>query len=247
MLRIKIVNAAMIVDPLVGQIIASACDEVCSWHTGTSKAKTETCDFKQLEGFTSHVDANITAKDITFLSNGSANNLQQCYKAVSCLNPWWFAQQSFHSSPCYCHPLRHAAIVAIEASAARDRHLFPGSGHNEKSYGVDCNSSSSGSLAKRQRVDLENVKNRGEQDANTEGSNSLGRPYLCTGYDIYLIWEPCAMCAMALVHQRIRRIFYALPNPETGALGSVHRLQGEKSLNHHYAVFRVVKIGRAHV
>lgn len=45
---------------------------------------------------------------------------------------------------------------------------------------------------------------------------------------------------MALVHQRIRRIFYAFPNPNAGALGSVHRLQGEKSLNHHYAVFRVV-------
>lgn len=44
---------------------------------------------------------------------------------------------------------------------------------------------------------------------------------------------------MALVHQRIRRIFYALPNPTAGALGSVHRLQGERSLNHHYAVFRV--------
>ncbi|XP_039070223.1 tRNA-specific adenosine deaminase TAD3-like [Hibiscus syriacus] len=83
-------------------------------------------------------------------------------------------------------------------------------------------------------------KNGGEQDVNTEGSNSLPRPYLCTGYDIYLVWEPCTMCAMALVHQRIRRIFFALPNPEAGALGSVHRLQGEKSLNHHYAVFRVV-------
>jgi len=45
---------------------------------------------------------------------------------------------------------------------------------------------------------------------------------------------------MALVHQRIRRIFYAFPNPKTGALGSVHRLQGEKSLNHHYAVFKVL-------
>lgn len=45
---------------------------------------------------------------------------------------------------------------------------------------------------------------------------------------------------MALVHQRIRRIFYALPNPSAGALGSTYRLQGEKSLNHHYAVFRVV-------
>ncbi|KAK3211786.1 hypothetical protein Dsin_016492 [Dipteronia sinensis] len=66
------------------------------------------------------------------------------------------------------------------------------------------------------------------------------RPYLCTGYDICLVWEPCAMCAIALVHQRIRRIFYALPNPHAGALGSVHRLQGEKSLNHRYAVFKVV-------
>lgn len=45
---------------------------------------------------------------------------------------------------------------------------------------------------------------------------------------------------MALVHQRFRRIFYAFPNPSAGALGSVYRLQGEKSLNHHYAVFRVI-------
>lgn len=45
---------------------------------------------------------------------------------------------------------------------------------------------------------------------------------------------------MALVHQRVKRIFYAFPNKSDGALGSVHRLQGEKSLNHHYAVFRVM-------
>lgn len=45
---------------------------------------------------------------------------------------------------------------------------------------------------------------------------------------------------MAIVHQRIRRLFYALPNPNEGGLGSVHRLQGERSLNHHYAVFRVI-------
>lgn len=47
-------------------------------------------------------------------------------------------------------------------------------------------------------------------------------------------------CAMALVHQRIRRIFYAFPNLNAGALGSVYRLQGEKSLNHRFAVFRVM-------
>lgn len=44
---------------------------------------------------------------------------------------------------------------------------------------------------------------------------------------------------MALVHQRFKRIFYAFPNPITGALGSVYRLHGEKSLNHHYSVFRI--------
>lgn len=44
---------------------------------------------------------------------------------------------------------------------------------------------------------------------------------------------------MALVHQRIKRIFYAFPNPRVGALGSVHRLHGQKSLNHHYSVFRI--------
>ncbi|KAL4332301.1 hypothetical protein GQ457_07G021990 [Hibiscus cannabinus] len=235
------VNAALIVDPLVGQIIASACDEVCSWHMGTSKAKTETCHFKPSEGFTSDADANRIARDTSLLSNGSSNNLQQCDTTVFCLNPWQFTQQSLDSSPCYCHPLRHAAIVAIEASAARDRHLFPDSGLSEKLYEVDStHSSPSCSPAKRQRITLENVKSGGEQAENSESSNSLTRPYLCTGNDIYLVWEPCTMCAMALVHQRIRRIFYALPNPEAGALGSVHRLQGEKSLNHHYAVFRVV-------
>lgn len=60
----------------------------------------------------------------------------------------------------------------------------------------------------------------------------------------YLGWLFCGFshgrCAMALVHQRIKRIFYAFPNAKAGALGSVHRLQGEKSLNHHYAVFNVL-------
>lgn len=238
----SVVNAAVIVDPSVKQIIASACDEISSWHMQMSKAKTETCCLKQMEAFTSHANDDGMERKMTFLSNGSSNNLQQCYSSVSCLNPWQWAHQLMHTSPCCCwHPLRHAPIVAIEVSAARDRHLFPSSELNENSYEVDCtHSSPSGSPAKRQRIKDTNVKNGGEQDANTEVSNPVNRPYLCTGYDIYLVWEPCIMCAMALLHQRIRRIFYAFPNLEAGALGSVHRLQGEKSLNHHYAVFRVV-------
>ena len=26
-------------------------------------------------------------------------------------------------------------------------------------------------------------------------------PYLCTGYECYVLREPCTMCAMALVHR----------------------------------------------
>ena len=62
-------------------------------------------------------------------------------------------------------------------------------------------------------------------------------PYLCTGYDAYVTVEPCAMCAMALVHSRIRRLIYALPAVD-GALGSHYHLHTERSLNHHFQVFR---------
>jgi tRNA-specific adenosine deaminase 3 len=61
-------------------------------------------------------------------------------------------------------------------------------------------------------------------------------PYICTGYDVYVTREPCAMCAMALVHSRVRRVFYGCPSPQ-GALGTQVKLHTLKGLNHHYEVF----------
>lgn len=62
--------------------------------------------------------------------------------------------------------------------------------------------------------------------------------YLCTGFDIYLSVEPCSMCAMALLHSRIRRVFYCTQDPVHGALGSTSRLHVHPKLNHHFRVFR---------
>lgn len=53
---------------------------------------------------------------------------------------------------------------------------------------------------------------------------------------LYVTLEPCAMCAMALVHARISRVVYATEDPRTGACGSVLNLLRHDSFNHHCEV-----------
>ncbi|KAL7105237.1 hypothetical protein ACP275_07G031600 [Erythranthe tilingii] len=222
---ISVVNAAVIVDPSTRLVIASSCDQVLSCNALSDSTKMD--------------------KDSILLSRCSSNEAKESYKNVSCLYPLGWIEQKPHLNynNDYWHPLRHAAIVAIEKSAARDRLLFPMNGQGaefarEEDYIV---SSPTRSPSKRQKIDSIVKDDEARMNNHTNGLHcDSTKPYLCTGYDIYFVWEPCTMCAMAIVHQRVKRVFYAIPNPNDGALGSVHRLQGERSLNHHYAVFRVL-------
>jgi tRNA(adenine34) deaminase len=54
--------------------------------------------------------------------------------------------------------------------------------------------------------------------------------------ELFVTLEPCAMCAMALVHARLRRVVFGASDPKTGAAGSVIDLFAEGRLNHHTAV-----------
>ncbi|XP_014257381.1 probable inactive tRNA-specific adenosine deaminase-like protein 3 [Cimex lectularius] len=64
-------------------------------------------------------------------------------------------------------------------------------------------------------------------------------PYLCTDYYAYCFREPCIMCAMALVHSRVKKVFYSVPS-KNGVLGTSLKLHVVKALNHHYEVYKGV-------
>jgi len=54
--------------------------------------------------------------------------------------------------------------------------------------------------------------------------------------ELFVTLEPCAMCAMALVHARFKRVVFGAADPKTGAAGSVIHLFDEPQLNHHTQV-----------
>lgn len=65
---------------------------------------------------------------------------------------------------------------------------------------------------------------------------ALVENYRLPDCELYVTLEPCAMCAMALMHARIRRVVFGAWDPKTGAAGSVLNMFGEPRLNHHTAL-----------
>ncbi|ALS94726.1 deoxycytidylate deaminase [Xanthomonas oryzae] len=56
------------------------------------------------------------------------------------------------------------------------------------------------------------------------------------GCTLYVTLEPCAMCAMAMIHARIARVVFAASDPKTGACGSVFDLLADPRHNHRVRV-----------
>lgn len=68
-----------------------------------------------------------------------------------------------------------------------------------------------------------------------EAGRVLGN-YRLEGCTVYVTLEPCAMCAMAMVHARIARLVYGASNPKAGACGSVFDLLRDPRHNHRVVV-----------
>lgn len=60
--------------------------------------------------------------------------------------------------------------------------------------------------------------------------------YRLPGTTMYVTLEPCAMCAAAMIHARIRRLVFGADDPKTGAVVSKYRIGIDGRLNHVFQV-----------
>lgn len=68
-----------------------------------------------------------------------------------------------------------------------------------------------------------------------DAARALGN-YRLPGCELFVTLEPCAMCAGAMIHARIRRLVYATDDPKAGAVCSVLEVLNHPRLNHQMAV-----------
>lgn len=182
----------------------------------------------------------------SFFTNKEVANIEQnMYKAVKCAKLGLESKQfpigaiivdprdneviaASYDSRQNDHPLKHAVMLCIDLvahsqgggmwSSPKDIHLLEKGDNGE--------------------LTEENMKCPAYKKLSSEQSAS-DMCYICTGLDLYVTHEPCVMCAMALVHSRIGRVFYGVPTLD-GSLGSKFKIHCQKELNHHYEVFKNV-------
>jgi tRNA(Arg) A34 adenosine deaminase TadA len=65
------------------------------------------------------------------------------------------------------------------------------------------------------------------------------------GCDLYVTLEPCAMCAGAIAHVRLRRVYYGAEDPKAGAVDNGVRLFESPSCHHRPEVVGGVGEARA--
>jgi tRNA(adenine34) deaminase len=77
-----------------------------------------------------------------------------------------------------------------------------------------------------------------QQAGATLGNHRLG------DCELFVTIEPCAMCAGALVHARLKRLIYGAVDPKAGAVHSVMQVVNHPRLNHQMEVRGGVLAGR---
>ena len=77
-----------------------------------------------------------------------------------------------------------------------------------------------------------------------EAGRNVANPRL-VDCELFTTIEPCAMCAGAAVHARVRRLVYGADDPKAGAIHSILQVVNHPSLNHQMDIRGGVLAGRS--
>src|SRR6476619_5047919 len=78
---------------------------------------------------------------------------------------------------------------------------------------------------------LKDATAHAEMLAITQAEAAVG-DWRLTDCDLYVTKEPCAMCAGAMVHVRMRRVIFGCADPRSGAAGGMLNILQMPGLNH---------------
>ncbi|OBZ68733.1 SET domain-containing protein 7 [Grifola frondosa] len=65
-----------------------------------------------------------------------------------------------------------------------------------------------------------------------------GAHYLLTSLTLFTTHEPCIMCSMALLHSRVKEVFYLIPMDKTGGCGGVTCVPKLEGVNHRFGIHK---------
>jgi len=99
---------------------------------------------------------------------------------------------------------------------------------------VVCDEKIVGRGFNRNRADNDPI-GHAEMIALRQAGRAIGNHRL-EGCTLFATIEPCAMCAGALVHARVRRLVYGASDPKAGAVHSVMQVVNHPKLNHQMEV-----------
>lgn len=216
-----VANAAIIVDPATSEIVASAHDlsiaHPLQHAIMVAIARSASRDMR-LWPENVHVALPLPA---------SLDSVQDQHSAGHCSEPVHNAAAAAAAS----HP---PSAVADEVTGQKAKRARKSPSASNAACESDANSIHTVSSLQA------NLAAEGT-DSLTEGTlaGARLRQYLCTGYDLFTVSEPCVMCAMAMVHSRIRTVVFTHKDTLHGALGGRLKLHAQSSLNHHYRVFHM--------
>ncbi|KAI0916787.1 hypothetical protein AcV7_005825 [Taiwanofungus camphoratus] len=127
------------------------------------------------------------------------------------------------------HPLRHAILNIVRAVAAyrvSNTGNYPRADYSSLPSqspplaGLSCSTSST--------IDL----------IDSVPTPRNGAHYLLTSLTVFTTHEPCIMCSMALLHSRVKEVFYLMPMEATGGCGGVACLPMMDGINHRFSISR---------